>query len=147
MTRHTLIVGGLAAAVVLAAAAIAPRSAHGDISGGDDTPTRTRLNPGQCFRTRDVRNWIAPDPHTLYLRVLANRFYRVDLARDCNPLRWHSAFLQTNTMGGAGMVCSPLDWSIRASDWPGDPLQTCFIRKITPLTHEEAAALPRTSKP
>jgi hypothetical protein len=135
-------VGGLAAAVVIAAAVAAPRAAR-----GDDAPMRTRLNPGQCFRSTDVKNWAAPDPHTLYLRVLANRYYRVDLARDCNPLRWRTAFLQTNTMGGNAMICSPLDYSIRASDWPGDPLQTCFVSKITPLTHEEAAALPRNAKP
>lgn len=142
MTRHTLIVGGLAAAVVIAAAVIAPHSAH-----GEDAPTRSRLNPGQCFRSTDVKNWIAPDAHTLYLRVLANRYYRVDLAKDCNPLRWHGAFLQTNVMGGNNMVCSPLDYSIRASDWPGDPLQTCFVSKITPLTHEESAALLKNAKP
>ena len=143
MTRHYLIVGGLAAAVVIAAAVIAPRAAHGE----DTSPMRTRLNPGQCFRSVDVKNWIAPDAHTLYLRVLANRYYRVDLAKDCNPLRWRGAVLQTNTMGGSAMVCSPLDWSVRASDWPGDPLQTCFISKITPLSHEEAAALPKNAKP
>jgi hypothetical protein len=144
MTRHFLIIGGLATAVVIAAAVIAPRAAHGA------SPTRSvaqnHLPGGQCFRSADVRSWTAPDPRTLYLRVLVNHYYRVDLARECPPLRWHDAMLVTGTTGSP-WVCSPLDWSVSASSWPGDIPQTCFVQNITRLTADEAAALPKGAKP
>ena len=135
MTRHYLIVGGIALAVV-AAALLAPRAAKGAPGG----------NLGQCFRSSEIRNWIAPDAKTLYLRVYTNQVYRVALSRECSPLRWKDARLITHSYG-TDLICAPLDWNLRASEGPGDIPEPCFIQSITRLSPDDVVALPPTSKP
>ena len=140
---HLLITAEVAALAVTAALMVAPGIAE---DGNAAAPGRSHLPPGQCFRTRDIKSWIAPNAHTLNLKVMANRYYRVDLARDCPPLAWKDAQLITGTYG-SGTICAPLDWSLSASDWQSGTPQTCFIQNITLLTQEQADALPKSEKP
>jgi len=143
LARHLMIVGGLATLVVVAASVIAPKAAHGAAPAAG----QTRLSPGQCFRQSDVGNWVAPDPRTLYVRVAANRYYRIDLARQCSALRWLTARLITRSFG-TGLICGPVDMNLRASEGgPGDIAEPCFVEAITPLSREEVAALPKGAKP
>jgi hypothetical protein len=135
MTRHYLVIGGVALAVVVAAALLSPRAAKGATGAGLQ----------QCFRSGEITNWVAPDPKTLYLRA-AGRYYRVDLARECSPLRWKDAHLITRSHG-TGLICSPLDWNLRASEGPGDIAEPCFVQSITRLNPGDVAALPRQARP
>ena len=133
--RHYMIAGGVAAAVLIAAAIIPPRTAHGAVP-----------SLKQCFASSDIRNWVAPDPKTLYLRVAVNRYFRVDLARECWPLKMQGSHLITRSFG-PDLICSPVDWNLRTSEGPGDIPEPCFIQSITPLSPTDVAALPKNSKP
>jgi hypothetical protein len=139
MTRHYLVIGGVALAVVITAAALSPRAAKGAVEGGHGLQ--------QCFRSSEIGNWVAPDPSTLYLRVASNRFYRVDLVRQCSPLSMPSAHLITHTFG-PDLICGPVDWTLSASDQgPGGIPEPCFIKTITPLSPDQVAELPHNTKP
>jgi hypothetical protein len=132
--RHFFMMGG-------AAIALAALTSSGAAQGAAK-PTPSRL---ECFRDSDVSSWVAPDPRTLYLRVNTNQYYRVDLTRECSPLREHGARLITRSFG-SDLICSPLDLDLRVSEGPGVFPQTCIVQGITRLTAAEAAALPREDK-
>lgn len=140
MTRHFLIVGGTAALAVIAALVATSRSAK-----GADEPSKS-ASQKECFRFGDVRNWVAPDPRTLYFRVYTNRYYRVDLAHECSPLRWPDAHLIVHDFG-SGLICAPVDLNLRAAEGPGDIAEPCFVKTIIRLSPDEVAALPKRAKP
>jgi hypothetical protein len=118
-------------------ALIAPHTAK-----GADGPASLK----QCFNFNDITNWIAPNTHTLFLRVAADRYYRVDLSHECSPLHWPDARLITRNVGSQ-LICSPVDFNLRAAAAPGDVTEPCFVHDIIPLSPNEMAALPRGSKP
>jgi hypothetical protein len=100
----------------------------------------------QCFNYSNISAWRAYDTKTIYLRVFTNRYYRIDLARECSPLHWPDALLITHTHG-SDLICSPLDLDLKASEGPGDIPDPCFVKAVTLLSPTEAAALPKGAKP
>ena len=142
-----LIAGGIAVAVVLAAAMIAPHAARGaDEPAKPDEPSKS-ASLKECFRFADVRNWVAPDPRTLYFRVYTNRYYRVDLRNECSPLRSQGSRLIVHS-SGPDLICAPVDLNLRAAEsGPGDIPEPCFVKGITRLTPDEVASLPKRAKP
>jgi hypothetical protein len=100
----------------------------------------------RCFTAAEFGNWVAPDTKTIFLRVGASHYYRVDLAHECTPLKWPDARLITRFRGG-GLVCSAIDLDIRASEGPGDIPEPCFVKTLTELSPDQAAALPKKAKP
>jgi Family of unknown function (DUF6491) len=99
-----------------------------------------------CFSANEFQSWRAtPDTRTMYVRVGANRYYRLDMAGTCPALRWPSAFLIT-TFRGPTSICSHLDWDLKVSEPNGIPTP-CIVQKMTPMTPAEAAALPPAEKP
>src|SRR5580698_4318128 len=134
-TRHFVIIGGIALTAMVAAIAAAPRA------GADEKSLK------ECFRFGEVRNWVAPDPRTLYFRVYTNRYYRVDLANECSPLRMQGARLIVRSFG-PDLICAPVDLNLRAAEsGPGDIPEPCFVKSITRLSPDEVAALPKRAKP
>ena len=99
-----------------------------------------------CFYFRQMNGWKAPDAKTVYIRVGLHRYYRLDLAGSCHSLRSPGAFLITK-IRGPHTICSAVDWDLHvATSWNDIP-QACIVKKMTELTPEEAAALPKKSKP
>jgi hypothetical protein len=137
MTRPRFITGALA--LILAGALAMPHPAKGAAKSA-------MTAAAQCFHGSDISGWRAPDARTIYLRVFAGRYYRVELSRACSPLTWPGARLITHAHGG-DLVCAPVDFDIRASEGPGDIPEPCFVKSITALSTDEAAALPRKAKP
>ena len=140
MTRHFLMVGGIATLVVIAALVATPRAAK-----GADEPSKSG-SLKECFRFGEVSNWVARDPRTLYFRVYTNRYYRVDLAHECSPLRMPDAHLIVHSFG-PNLICAPVDLNLRAAEGLGDIPEPCFVKGITRLTPDEVAALPKGAKP
>jgi hypothetical protein len=128
---------GIASRFFLIGALVAPVAAQ------SAEPPRTLA---QCFNDSDVSAWHAPDNRTIYLRVFTSRYYRIDLTRECSPLRWPDARLITHAHG-SDLVCSPVDLDLKASEGPGDIPEPCFVKAITQLSPAEAAALPKSAKP
>jgi hypothetical protein len=103
-----------------------------------------------CFSMRDFQTWKAPDARTIYIKVSMNHYYRLDLSAPCAGLKWVGVHLVTKSRG-SDQVCDALDWDITASTktfgQPGGMQMKCIVKKMTPMTDAEMAALPKGSKP
>lgn len=97
-----------------------------------------------CFFSRDWDGWRSPDDHTIYFRVRLHDVYRVDLSAGSNMLTDPSNHL-VSVMRGTNTVCSPLDLDLKVSD--GHISVPLIATKITKLTPEEAAAIPKKFQP
>jgi hypothetical protein len=106
---------------------------------------QTTFEKPRCFRSSDWRGWKAtPDASAIYIRVSSSRIYRVDFAHACNALR-HGNHL-FNRVRGSGRICTAIDLDLRVS--VGRGMSTpCIASKLTELTPEEAAALPKSLRP
>jgi hypothetical protein len=131
ITTSVLLVFGTAGAVVQAQPQPQPK------------PER---QPSQCFLSRDWRGWKAsPDSRIIYLRIGLSQIYRLDLADACPMLQLPNAHL-VNKLRGGDWICSPLDLDLSVSDGLGGPVH-CLVKAITPLSREQAAALPKDQRP
>ncbi|MEI9991894.1 MAG: DUF6491 family protein [Rhizomicrobium sp.] len=110
----------------------------------DEAPS-TKAPPA-CFQIRNFENWKAADAKTINVRVNMHQYYRLDLAASCPALLWPSAYLVTQWRGSS-LVCSALDWDIKVGQTPGGIQSVCIVKTMTPLTPQEAAAIPKKFKP
>jgi len=99
-----------------------------------------------CFFSNQFNNWKAADEKTLYIRVGVSRYYRLDLAGACRTALWPDAVLITK-FRGSNAVCSAIDWDLQVSQRPDGIPEGCIVSKMTELTAEEVAALPKKAKP
>lgn len=127
-----------AAVIGLAAASLVGlSSAHADPSG---------KAPSQCFNTRDwVGRTMSDDAKTMYVRTGRRSIYKLEFASACRAAQDIGSHLVIRTHGGS-MVCSPLDLDLRASVGRGMAVP-CIVSTITPLSPEEASALPKGLRP
>ncbi|HEX4273484.1 MAG TPA: DUF6491 family protein [Rhizomicrobium sp.] len=100
----------------------------------------------RCFSMSEMNGWRSPDGKAIYLRAGANRYYRLDLARQCGTLKSIDPHLVLTSHTG-GMVCSAIDLDVKAADSPGGIVEPCFPKTLTELSAAEAAALPKGAKP
>ena len=100
----------------------------------------------RCFSMSQMNGWRSPDGKTIYLRIGANDYYRLELARACSTLTSVNPQLVLHNRQG-GPVCSVLDLDVRASEAPGGIAEPCFPKVMSELSPAEAAALPRETKP
>jgi hypothetical protein len=135
MARHFLIIGGVAALIVLGVAVLSPRAARGD------APPQLK----QCFLSSEIENWLAPNPSTIMIRAGNGHYYRINLSRECSPLRYSDSRLITHSFGD-NMICSPTDLMINAAE-SGGFAEPCFVKGMTELTPQDVAALPHGAKP
>ncbi|MEI6438559.1 MAG: DUF6491 family protein [Alphaproteobacteria bacterium] len=101
------------------------------------TSTRT------CFRANDVENFSAPDDRTVYVRVNRKDVFRLDLFSPCPDVDW--AWEIALESRGSSWICSALDATV-ITKTPIGP-QKCQVKKLTKLSAEELAALPKRSRP
>jgi hypothetical protein len=124
-------------AILFGAAAIAVPLALSDASAAPSS--------SQCFLSSEWAGWKpTPDSRAIYIRVSVNRLYRLDLAYACPMLQQPDVHLVTRLTGS--WVCHPLDLDLRVADTHGF-MTACTVSKITPLSPEEAKALPRNLRP
>lgn len=108
-----------------------------------DPPARP---PQHCFSPRQFDGWRAADANTLYIRAGVNRYYRIDLARECSVLASTDAQLVLNVQGGS-MICSAANVLLKASEpFLGIP-EPCFVKDMTELSPAEVAAIPPAQRP
>ncbi len=123
-----LMAGALVASIVLGGAASA-------------APT-----PGQsCFQMTSLQSTRPDGDKTIYARVGVKQIYRIDLAHRCPELLSREGIVITPT-GGRNLICGPLDFDLRARDVGGSSTP-CFVERISKLSPEEAAALPKKVVP
>jgi hypothetical protein len=126
----------LAALVPLAACAAAGGRTTADTAAGPKPPR-------QCFWTRNVTSFAAPDDRTLYVRVGVRDVYRFELFGPCTGIDWTQRIALASR--GSSQICSGIDADIITPS-PIGP-ERCRARELRKLTPEEVAALPRLARP
>lgn len=110
-------------------------------------PAPSDRSPPKCFSSNDWRGWKASkDSKTLYIGVGVGDVYRLDLAYACPDLHNIDARVINRVTGGDPNVCTPLDLDLTVITPPGES-SPCTVKAITPLTRDQAAALPKELKP
>ncbi len=122
------------AAAVLALGAMAASAA--------DKPAKAATH-NDCFWTRNVDGFAAPDEHTLYVRVGVREVYRFEMLGSCPDIDWNQRIALISRSGSS--ICSGMDAEV-VSHSPIGP-QRCAVRSVRKLTPEEIAALPPRAKP
>lgn len=128
-------------ALVLAAltvTACAPTAAPGDLAASGQTG-QTR----ECFFTRNVSGFSAPDDETLYLRVGVRDVYQMQMFSPCLDMDWAQRLAVVSRSGSS--VCRGMDATIVSPGPLGE--QRCMVRAVRKLTPAEVEALPRGSRP
>ena len=100
-----------------------------------------------CFSMAEMGNWrSSPDSKAIYFRANVNRYYKLELARECSTLKSINPHLVlTNRTGG--MICSALDLDVKVSQSPGGIVEPCIAKSLSELTPAQIAALPKDAKP
>ena len=130
--RLTIILA--AAAALLAQGATAAPSAT-------ETP---KFNRNQCFYTRNVTSFAAPDDKTLYVRVGVRDVYRFDMFARCLDMDWNQRLALGSRSGS--WICNGMDAEI-INHATGLGRQRCPVSHMQKLTPEEVAALPPRARP
>jgi hypothetical protein len=100
----------------------------------------------RCFSVTEMNGWRSPDGKTIYFRTGTNRYYRLELARQCSTLKSINPHLVlTNRQGN--LICSALDLDVKVGESPAGIVEPCLPKSLTELSAAEAAALPRDAKP
>ncbi len=108
-------------------------------------PAAAQTNRANCFRMSMLSSTRPDGDRRIYARVGVNTFYRIDLAHRCSSLPYQGNFLVLEPAAGSDLICNPIDLDLKVNDHGAN--EACFIKSITRLTPEEAAAIPRKAKP
>ena len=122
----TLILAGLAGALLATATAAAARDSHPDAD--------------HCLRTQWLRNHTIGDDHTLYFDYNGRDVYRLTASNNCLAAATSSDPLVMQDRS-QGMMCRPIDWDISVRG------TRCIITSMTKLSPAEVAALPKGKRP
>lgn len=127
------------------ALAMAASVAAGTLAAGGVLAKDVKSDRTPCFFVTQWQGWKSPSPKVLYLGVNLHDVYRVDLSAGSSLLDWPDSHL-VSLVRGSDSVCSAIDLDLYVSDDNGfrEPL---FPTKLTKLTPEEVAAIPRKYRP
>ncbi len=104
----------------------------------------SRSGGEQCFFRSNINGFIAPNDHTVYIRVGVRDIYRLDLMSDCTGLSFRQGIGLESTPGDP-QICSAIQATIVYRD-TGIP-NRCPVSAIHKLTPAEIAALPKRDLP
>jgi hypothetical protein len=136
MSKLTKMLGGGVAAGALAVGALLATGAQ----------AAEPVQKNSCFFTNSWSGWSSPSPNVLLLKVNMRDVYRVDLAGRGSSSLDRAGYFLVNQVRGPNTVCSALDLDLAVADHHGF-YQPLFPTKLTKLTAEEIAAIPKKYKP
>jgi hypothetical protein len=125
--------------VKIGLAALAALLACGSASQTALAASPGRYDAHQCFYTRNVTSFAAPDEHTLYVRVGVRDVYRFDMFGPCPDIDWNQRLALVSR--GSSWICEGMDAEV------GLGPQRCPVSHVRKLTPEEVAALPKRARP
>jgi len=103
---------------------------------------------GSCFRTNDIRNHVIAPDNGIYLRVNTKDVYRLDTTGSCLAGHFRTDPLIIDPSPVTGMVCSPVDLTLKIGDSGNHGFSTpCIVSGMRKLTPTEIAALPKKQRP
>ena len=120
-------------------AAVALTAGASQALAADPAPGR------QCFRVSQMDGHTVGDPKTLYIGVRNKEVFRIDMRGACLAGANRGDPLVIETVGGADMVCRPIDLDLKVAGTIG--LSPCIVKSITKLTPAQIASLPPKLKP
>lgn len=126
------------AALALAVGACAPTA-----GGPAGTATAQTPQGRECFFTRNVNGFSAPDDDTLYVRVGVNDVYEMQMFASCPDMDWASRLAIVSRTGST--ICRGTDATIISPGPLGE--QRCLVRSVRKLSDAEAEALPSGRHP
>jgi hypothetical protein len=129
---------GLAA---LAAALVGMGSCQ--LAAAKDTPAR-KYDAKQCFYSRNVESFAAPDQHNLYIRVGVRDVYHFEMFGPCPDIDWNQRLALVARPGP--WICDGMDAEV-VTHAVGLGPQRCLVRNMHKLTPDEVAALPKRARP
>jgi hypothetical protein len=137
---------------IVATAAFAAAAALALTASAQPPPTQPSSAPpppkprAACFWTNRIENFAAVDSDNLYLRVGQSDVYRAELFASCLDLDsvHHLALVSRSS----SIICEGgnLDTTVVTRDHAVGP-QHCPVLKLTRLTPDQVAALPRGARP
>lgn len=115
------------------------------VSVPSQSPTAEGDQPRGCFLRRDwTGTWrVTPDARTMYIHV-GRSVYRLDLAEAYPLLKSPWAILHDTD--SSDTICTGIDFRLAVSDRNG-AWQVPIVKKMTRLSPELAAALPKSLRP
>ncbi|MDB5444203.1 MAG: hypothetical protein JWP86_2708 [Phenylobacterium sp.] len=129
---------------------IALAAAAALIAGGAASPIALaksaatgKYDAHQCFYTRNVSSFAAPDEKTLYVRVGVRDVYRFDMFGTCPDIDWNQRVALVSR--ASSWICDGMDAEVVTHSAIGP--QRCPVRSMHKLTPEEIAALPKNARP
>ncbi len=122
----------------LTVSACAPAGAPGELAASASGPQAR-----ECFFTRNVNGFSAPDDETLYLRVGVRDVYQMQMFSPCPDMDWAQKLAVVSRSGSS--VCRGTDATIISPGPLGE--QRCMVRAVRKLTPAEVDALPRGNRP
>lgn len=133
MTRTLLV-----ALSVVAVAGGAGLGSAGASPAGAPKPARS------CFFADQINGWRQAGDRAVLVNVGAKGVYRLDLFGPCRDLDTNFT-IGVETRPGGNSICDGMDATIIAHS-PTGPVR-CPVTKVTRLTPEEIAALPKKDRP
>ena len=124
----------LAAGVVAAAAALAVT-----LPVVEAQPTHP--HESACFYLRDIQGSKLASPRDYYFRADGGRVYHLEFGADCATA--HSYPLILRSIDNSGEVCNAVGLDVRVRDTG----EECITRRLSVLSPDEAAALPKDARP
>lgn len=101
-------------------------------------------SPNQCFYTRMVTGFAAPDDQNLYLRVGVRDVYHFEMFGHCPDIDWNQRLALVSR--GSSWICNGMDADV-ITHAVGIGRQRCPVRHMRKLTPQEVAALPPRARP
>ncbi len=98
----------------------------------------------QCFYTRNINGFQAPNDHTVYIRVGVRDIYRLTMMTDCTGLTFRQGIGLESTPGDS-WICSPIQATVIYRDT--GIRNRCPVSDIHKLSPAEIAALPKRDLP
>lgn len=103
-----------------------------------------KYDPQQCFYSRNVESFAAPDEHNLYIRVGVRDVYHFEMFGPCPDIDWNQRLALVARPGP--WICNGMDAEVITHQAGLGP-QRCLVKNMQKLTPDEIAALPKRAKP
>lgn len=112
--------------------------------GTAPAPAPHRYEANQCFYTRSVTSFAAPDDKNLYIEVNNRDVYHFEMFGSCQDIDWNTHLALVARPGP--WICNGMDAEV-ISHATGLGPQRCMVRSMRKLTPAEVAALPKRARP
>lgn len=140
--KNKIALAAVAAAALAGLGAVATSAAQPE-HAAPPAPAR-HYDKNQCFYTKNVTSFAAPDEHNLYVRVGVRDVYHFEMFGPCPDMDWNQRLALVSR--GSSWICNGMDAEV-VTHATGIGRQRCQVRHMEKLTPEQVAMLPKRARP